>query len=144
MWRNNEVGAESVILILNFSSFLSDKSSLKIWANDFSLLTFEIVKPFLEIIFNNWGKTIIRLFFLFACTIWRAKYGTKNMHFQSRISFSLFITFYSLSSCPLPARPLAFIVLHNGVKNIHLRKTWFVTWHRNAENSTNRRFQLSD
>ena len=53
VWKNNEGEAESIILILIISSFLSVKYFLKVWANDFSLLTFERTKPFFDIIFNN-------------------------------------------------------------------------------------------
>ena len=134
--KNNEGEAESIILILIISSFLSVKYFLKVWANDFSLLTFERTKPFFDIIFSNWGKTEIRPIFLSASTIWRVKYCTKICIFKV-LFFSLFIIFYSLSSCPL-----VFTVLHKGVKNIHVRKVRFVMWHWNAESSTNRRFQL--
>ena len=68
----------------------------------------------------------------FTSTIWRVKYCTKTWHFQILISFSLCSYQYciNLSSRPLPAQPLFPIVLHNGRKNIHVRKTWFVTWHQ--------------
>ena len=41
--------------------------------------------------------------------------------------FDFVVIFYSLSPHPLPARPLFLIVLHNGVKKIHVIKAWFVT-----------------
>ena len=39
--KNNKGEAEGIIFILVFSSFLSVKSFLKIWANQFPLLAFE-------------------------------------------------------------------------------------------------------
>ena len=122
VWKNNEGEAESIILILIISSFLSVKYFLKVWANGFSLLTFERTKPFFDIIFNNWGKTVIRPAFLSASTIWRVKYCTKICIFKVLLFFSLFIIFCSLSSCPLLARPLVFTALHKGVKTFTLEK----------------------
>ena len=83
---------------------------------------------FFAIIFNNWGKTVIKLAFLSVSTIWAVKYCAKTWHFQILIFFHFVIIFYSLFSRPLPTRPLFSIVLHNGVKNTHVRKAWFVTW----------------
>ena len=40
--------------------------------------------------------------------------------------FHFVIIFFILFFSPLPARPLFLIVLQNGVKNIHVRKAWFV------------------
>ena len=97
----------------------------------------------LFLLFLTWVKIVIRLVFLSVNTVWRDKYCTKNLHFQSLISFSLFVIFYSLSSYPLPARPLFFIVLHNGVKNTHARKVWFLTWHRTREWNANKSARLS-
>ena len=54
--KNNDVEAESIIFILVFSSFLSVKSFLQIWANDFSLLTFEGVKLALPLFLTIQGK----------------------------------------------------------------------------------------
>ena len=56
--------------------------------------------------------------------------------------FHFVIIFSSLSSHPVPARPLFLIVLHNGVKNIHVRKALFVTWYRNREYQTRRCLSL--
>ena len=125
--KNNEGEAESIIFIFVCSRFLSVKSFLKIWTNDFFLLTFEKVKPSLPLFLTIEGKRVIRLVFLSVSTIWTVKYCSKNLHFQSLIFFSLFVIFYSLSSRLLPARPLCFIVPHNGVKSIHVRKAWIVT-----------------
>ena len=44
--KTNEGEAESITLTFVLSSFLSVKYFLKIWANHFSLLTFESFKPF--------------------------------------------------------------------------------------------------
>ena len=65
---------------------------------------------------------VIGLVFLFFSTIGTVKYCTKALHFQILIFFFLYIIFYSLSSRPLPARPLFLIVLHNGIKKGSLDK----------------------
>ena len=54
-------------------------------------------------------------------------------NFKFLFIFHFVVIICSLSSRPLPARPLFLIVLHNGVKNIHVRKAWLVTWYRNGE-----------
>ena len=59
---------------------------------------------------------VSRLVFLSVSTIWTIKYCQKLAIFK-------FLFFFTL----LPALPLFLIVLHNGVKNIHVRKVWFVT-----------------
>ena len=41
--------------------------------------------------------------------------------------FHFVIIFYNLFSHPLSSRPLFLVVLHNGVKNINVKNTWFVT-----------------
>ena len=46
--KTDEGEEESTIFILVLSSFLSVKSLLKIWANHFSLLTFEGFEPSLS------------------------------------------------------------------------------------------------
>ena len=105
--RNNEGEAESIISFLLFLAFsqlnLSRKFELTIFPS-----YFRKCQAFFANIFNSWGKTIIWLVFLSVSTIWTVKYCTKNLHFQCRISVSLFMIFYSLSSCPFPARLAVF------------------------------------
>ena len=73
-------------------------------------------QAFFAIIFNNWGKTVIRLVFLFVSTIWTGKYCTKTFIFRFLFLFYFVIIFYSLSFHSLTAPPLFLIVLHKGVK----------------------------
>ena len=60
--------------------------------------------------------------------------------FKFLFLFHFVIVFYSRSSRPLPARSLFLVVLHNGVKKIHVRKAWFVTCYRNREYAKNIHF----
>ena len=57
--------------------------------------------------------------------------------FKFLFLFHFVIVFYIRSSRPLPARSLFLVVLHNAVKNIHVRKAWFVTCYRNREYAKN-------
>ena len=116
--KADEGEAKSIIFILFLSSFFSVKSFLKICANHFSHLTFVFLKfqAFFVIIFNNWGKTVIRLFFLSVSTISTVKYCRKLAIFKFLFLFHFVRISYSLSSHLLPAQSLSLIDLHNGVK----------------------------
>ena len=103
---------------------------LNLCLNHFSLLTFRKSQAFFAIIFNNWGKTVV---FLSVSTIWTVKYSQKLGIFKFLFLFHFVVVFYTLSSYPLPARPLFLIVLHNGVKKHSCGKAWFVTWYQNGE-----------
>ena len=62
---------------------------------------FRKFQAFFAIVFNNWGKTVIRLVFFSVSTIWTVKYNTKSFNFQIFIYFSL--CYYLLQSLFLPA-----------------------------------------
>ena len=76
--------------------------------------------------FNNWGETVNRLVFLSVSTIWTVKFAQKLGILKFLFLICFVIIFYSLYFHPLPSRPLFLIVLHNGVKSIHVRKAWIV------------------
>ena len=124
--KTDEGEAESIIFILDLSKIFSIKSFLKIWTFPFSLPKVLSLLYF-AIIFNNWRKTVIKLVFLSVSTIWPVKYCQKLAIFIFLFLFHFVIIFCSLYSHPHPARPLFLIVLHNGIKKIHVRKVWSVT-----------------
>ena len=131
VWKNRWRGGRKhffKIFVLVLSSFLSVKYFLKIWVNHFSLLTFKSFKPSLLLFLTIEGKRWKDLSFSLS-----ARFEQLILHKSMSFSNSLFffhsvITFYSLSSRPLPSWPLFLIVLHNSVKNIHVRKAWFVAF----------------
>ena len=57
----------------------------------------------------------------------KVNYCQKRATFKFLFLFHFIIIFCTVYSHPLPTRPLFLIVLHNGVKNIHVRKARFVT-----------------
>ena len=103
----------------------------------FELITlsfyFRKFQDFFAIIFNKSGKMVIRVAFFSVSTTRTIKYCTKTWHFEILISFPL--SLQPIFS-PIPAQPLFLYVLHNDVKNIHLRKTWFVTCYLKEEYSS--------
>ena len=119
-----------MILVLVLSNFLSVKHFLKIWVYHFSLPTFESFTPSLPLFLTIERKRWIDLSFSVSARFEQLNNAQKPPIF---IFFHFVIIFYSLSSHTLPFGPLFLIVLHNGVKNIHVRKAWFVTWYWNEE-----------
>ena len=116
-WRGGRKQFFFYFSFLVFSRFLSVKSFLKIWANHFSLLTFEGFKPSLSLFLTIAGfRLAIRLIFLSGSTIWTVRYCQKFAIFKFLFLFPFDIIFYSLSFHPLPDWPIFLIVLHNGVK----------------------------
>ena len=99
---------------LFFLAFSHLNFSCKFECNRFSLFNVESFKP--SIVFNNLGKTVIRLVYLSVSTIWTVKYCTKTWHYQILISFLLCCFNISLFFYPFPVQPLLLIVLHNGRK----------------------------
>ena len=129
MWKTNEVQAESITLILDlvFSTFLSVNTFLKIWANHFCLFTCESFKASLPLFLTIEEKRKLDLSFFLSARFDQLNTVQKLDSFKFLFLFHFAIIFYSLSSHLLPARPLFLIVLHNDLKNIQVRKVWFVT-----------------
>ena len=127
--KNNKGEAESIIfiLVLVLTSFLSAKYFLKIWDNHFSFLTFESFKPSLSLFLTIEGKRQIDLSFSQSARFEQLNAAQKPDIFKFLFLFHFVIIFYCLSSRQLSFRPLFLIVLHNGVKNIHVKNAWFVT-----------------
>ena len=111
--QSSEGEAESIIFILALFSFLSDKSFLKIWANHFSLLTFERFKPSLPLFLTIEGKQYLDLFFSLPARFEQLNTAQRLCIFKFLFLYHFDIIFYSLSSCLLPARPLFLIELYN-------------------------------
>ena len=119
-----------------FSFFFSlEFSRLNLsWKFEFFLPHFQSSSLlYFTIIFNNWRKSLIKLAFLSVSTIWLVKHCQKLAIFKFLFLFLFVIISYSLYSHPLPAHQMFLIVLNNGIKNIHMRKAWSVTWYRNRE-----------
>ena len=98
MWtlceKTNQGKADSIIFIIAFSSFVSVKPFLKMWANHFSLLTFESFKPSLPLFLTIDGKRYLDLFFSLSARFEQFKYCARTFHFQILISFfTLFLSF---------------------------------------------------
>ena len=130
--KTDEGEVVSITFILVLSRILSITSFLKIWAFISSLSKVSSLLYF-AIIFNNWRKTVIKSVFLSVSTIWLIKYCQNLAIFKFLFLFHFVIIFYSPFSHPLPAQLLFLIVLHNGIKNIHVRKVWSVVWYPNRE-----------
>ena len=123
-----------LLLLLVAFSQLNFPWKFELTTFPFSLRKFQ---AFFAIIFNNRGKTVIRLVFLSVSMIWTVKYCTKTWHIQILIYLFIFfhfvIIFYSLSSRQLPAWPLLLIVLHNGVIKHSREKGVICDVHQNEE-----------
>ena len=73
------------------------------------------------------GKRQLDLYFSLSAQFEQLNTAQKLSIFKFLFLFHFVVMFYSLSSRPLPARPLFLIVLHNDVKIIHVIKAWFMT-----------------
>ena len=128
--KTDEGEGENIIFILVLSRILSIKSENL----SFSFLISKVSSLFyFTIIFNSWRKSLIKLAFISVSTIWLVKRCKKLAFFKFLFLFHFVIISYSLYSHPLPAQQVLLIVLHNGIKNIHVRKAWSVTWYQNRE-----------
>ena len=69
---------------------------------------------------------LIRIEYVFVFQIWYCELCVKKpmRGRQETLFWFLFLFIIALPS----ARPLFLIVLHNGVKKVHVIKAWFVTW----------------
>ena len=114
--KSDEGETESIIFICVLSSFLSVKSFVKIWANQFSFRTCKSFKSsFLLFLTIEANWQLDSFFSLSAC--FEQLNTAKNLalskflfHFHLFVFYTLFIIF-----------------LHSGIKNIHVRKAWLVT-----------------
>ena len=74
---------------------------------------------------------LIRIEFVFVFQIWYCELCVKKP-MRGRQKTLFWFLFLFIIALP-PARPLFLIVLHNGVKKVHVIKAWFVTWNRNGD-----------
>ena len=134
-WREGRQKALFWFLFLFFSSFHSVKYFLKIWANHFYFLTFKSFKPSLPLFLTFEGKRWIDLSFSLSARFKQLNTAQKPGIFKLLFLFHFVVIVCSLPSLPLSSRPLFLIALRNGVKNIHVRKAWFVTCIATENNS---------
>ena len=125
LWKNQWRGGRKHYLNSCSCSFLAFSQLNIYWKLELTFFPFSLskVSSLLTIISNNREKPVIRLVFLYVSTIWSVKYCTKPWHFQLLHSiFTLLLSFtVYLLTCFL-LRSLFLIVLHDGVKNIHVRE----------------------
>ena len=142
VWKNRwRSWQKALFLSLFFLAFSQLNLSWKfeLTTLPFSLSNVSSVLAFFAIIINSRGKRSLDLFFFQSARFERFNTAKNLVFSNSYFFFTLLLSFQSIFS-PGYCSIAVFDCLHNGVKNIHVRKAWL--WR--VIGTENSKFNVSD